>query len=58
MTTFKIYVNLQTFPILTSLPGNRARVYIQAGKPSDLFFSESRGISLFYAQFLNKHSSI
>lgn len=35
--------------VRTSLPGDRARVHVQAGKAGDLFFSQSRGISLFYA---------
>lgn len=39
----------------TSLPGDRAWFNVQSGKAGDLFFSQSGGISLFNAQFLNKY---
>lgn len=36
----------------TSLPGDGTWVHVQAGKASDLLFSQSGGVGLFYAQFL------
>lgn len=40
--------------MFTSLPGNGAWVYVQTGKPSDLFLSQRGRVSLFYTQFLYK----
>lgn len=53
---FVIYAqsNPTTAELFTSLPGNGAWVYVQTGKPSDLFLSQRGGVGLFYAQFLYK----
>lgn len=37
----------------TSVPGDGARVNVQAGEAGDLLLSQSRGIGLLYAQFLS-----
>lgn len=51
-------MDCETFGMFTSLPGNGAWVYVQTGKPSDLFLSQRGRVSLFYTQFLYKDTTL
>lgn len=46
------------FGSFTSLPGNGARVHVQAGEASDLFLSQRGGVSLFYTQSLHEDKGL